>query len=189
MSKRNIVVFMIILQYFLSTSMLMSMSLPKRAGIGVAFNSSEIIVPIWVSGKFVIEPKFRVWRYKSTVSNNFDLEEYRHEIDFGLGFLRWFENPKLSHYTGIRIGVSQYLTIEDYSGNYYNEYELTDNIATFEISPVFGVEYLFHERFSLGSEFQFNLEFSNIKANYHDIKESSYSSGTNTEIYLRFYLK
>ena len=50
-------------------------------------------------------------------------------------------------------------------------------------------EYFFYEKFSLGGEIQVNLDFTNIKADYHDLEESSNSIGTNTEIYIRFYLK
>jgi len=188
MKKLIMVILITVSQTFLFVSPLMSLSAPKRIGVGVAFNSSEIVVPIWISEKFVVEPEFRVWRHKSTVSNDFDLVEYRRLINFGLGFFQRFANADLSLYAGIRIDVSQDLTIEDYQGSNYRE-EQNKTLVNFGFSPVMGSEYFFHKRFSLGGEIQVNLSFTNIDSDSYDLKESSNSAGTSTKVYLRFYLK
>lgn len=189
MNKSIVIVIIITAQNFLFTSLLMPMSAPKRIGVGLALCSSEILIPIWISEKFVIEPEFRIWRHKSSQSNDFELVKYRRIVKFGVGFFRHFTQEELSFYAGIRLSVSQDLIIEDFHGTTYDSEELTNTLVNFWFSPLLGAEYFVHERFSLGSEIQVNLEFTNNNADYYDLEESSNSIGTNTKIYIRFYLK
>ena len=120
MKSKIIIILMILTQTILFTSLLMPMSMPKRIGVGVAFDSEKFVIPIWISEKFVVEPEFRFWKQKSLQSNSFELVEYRRIIKFGIGFFRRFSREELSFCAGIRTDVSQDLTIEDYFGHFYD---------------------------------------------------------------------
>jgi hypothetical protein len=110
-----------------------------KFGIGASFSNGKtgIILPYWVTNKFVIAPSLNFSYFQKL------------ELDFiiGLNTRHYIQNDDLSSYFGFRVGS---MLLMPYAGEEVNQSMRTDLFA----GVTFGMEYYLAPQFSMGVEVQ-----------------------------------